>query len=75
MDEVLLFFQSGGTTTISIDGNFGLVRKYHAGKSPRTISTTNGFFVDNAVVDAFVDQYSDDKQQDKVSDQFNLLKI
>ena len=68
-------FQSGGTTTISIDGNFGLVRKHHSGISPRPVSVTNGFFMDAGDVDTFVNSYSDAKEKDKVSSVFVLIKF
>ena len=63
----IITVQDGGITTISIDGNFGLVRKHHSGISPRGPSTVeSSFFMEDDEVEAFVNSYQNDKQTDQV---------
>jgi hypothetical protein len=63
--HTLLFVQNGGTTTVSMDANFGMVRKFNSGCSPMPPSYDYGFFLDPHQVDMFVDHYKDDSQKDK----------
>ena len=51
-----------------MDANFGLVRKFNSGSSPRPSSAVDSFFLDNAEVNTFVDSYANDKQKDQVRD-------
>jgi hypothetical protein len=63
----MFMLQANGTVTVSLDGNFGLVRKSNAGKSLVTPLYENAYFVDIDETNSFVDSYSQDKSRDKVS--------
>ena len=52
--------------TVSIDGNFGLVRKRNAGSSSSSSGIDGGFFIDDATVEDFVTHYGNDKEKEKV---------
>jgi hypothetical protein len=52
---------------VSMDANFGLVRKKNAGKSFSDASYGSRFFVDDSAVNEFVDSYSDRNVKDDVS--------
>jgi len=54
-------------TTISIDSNFGLVRKHHSGISPTGPTNLDGFFLEDKVVEDFVASYLPETHADKVS--------
>ena len=64
---VVNYFKADGVVTVSMDANFGLVRKHHSGKSPLPLSIANSFFLDSSDVDNFVTTYTNDKQKDQVS--------
>ena len=60
--------QSNGVLTVSLDGNFGLVRKNNAGSSDvAPASLSGGFFLDSEKVDSFVRNYGQDSHSDKVT--------
>lgn len=52
--------------TVSIDGNFGLVRKKNAGSSSTEPLYPKVYFVDQKETDAFVGTYGCDKATDRV---------
>jgi hypothetical protein len=58
--------QEGGVTTISVDANFGLVRKHNSGSSPLPSDYANAFFLDAEEVDAFVKNYGSENLKDNV---------
>jgi hypothetical protein len=60
---------------VSMDANFGLVRKKNAGKSLSDASYGSRFFVSDSAVNEFVDSYSDRNVKDDVSDFWYLLCI
>ena len=67
--------QTGGVTTISMDANFGLVRKHNFGTSPSPSTYSNEFFVDPKEVNTFVTNYGSDNQKDKILPQIQLLDL
>jgi len=52
--------------TVSMDANFGLVRKCNAGSSSLPPLITNDYFVDSSEVSDFVSTYGNDNVRDKV---------
>jgi len=68
--------QDGGVVTICMDANFGLVRKFNSGTSPRPLLVTDSFFLDNAEVNNFVNNYTNDKQKDQAcAVSFNNINV
>jgi hypothetical protein len=63
----MMIFQDGGVVTVSMDANFGLVRKQHSGTSPRPLSLVNSYFLERSDVEAFVNGYVNDSKKDEVS--------
>jgi hypothetical protein len=57
IDVVLLCVQDSGKRTLCLDANFGLVRKKNAGKGVDDSAGASSFFVNDAVVDKFVESY------------------
>jgi len=62
----LLVWQECGKT-ISMDANFGLVRKKSAGKSLAEPNCGSQYFVQDDIVAAFVESYSDKSAKNEVS--------
>lgn len=50
-----------------MDGNFGLVRKRHSGKSLEDPRNCSDLFIPDAEVDAFIDGVNDNPSQSQVS--------
>lgn len=63
-----VMLQSTGTVTISLDGNFGLVRKKNSGSSYQKPYANGFYFIDADETDQFVQSYcSKDEKNDKVT--------
>lgn len=60
---------------MSMDANFGLVRKHNSGTSPRPLSLVDSYFIDSSDVDSFVNSYGSDSKKDKVSWRCNKLIV
>lgn len=58
--------QDGGVVTVSLDANFGLVRKHNAGSSFVDTKYDDSYFLDGSEVDTFISNYDDGKRTEKV---------
>jgi len=52
--------------TVSMDANFGLVRKKNAGKSLSAANCGSQFFIDDGMVNDFVETYYEHNVKDQV---------